>query len=218
MDSSAKDSIEKSIRWANAPPPPMPGMCYIEPEIRRDFSSFDDSLEALFPKQLHTDLLDALDIDFMRIVMEHDEPTQPRAASEDKRGDILEREKIKRDMKELFDFQKYIQDSFEDVDDIVHPADSSIGVKAAFDVFPADIENVLIQSDCADLLPGALFELAEGPSQLFSKIAMPDGSMLSCLPQRISDFVSLHISDGKAYYSDISTLYRIQEHRSAPDK
>lgn len=227
-----QEEIEKGLCWANSPPPPIPGMYYIEPQIKHDFSSFDDSLEGVIPKEIHTDLLEALEVDFMKIVMEHDSNTgglkkeswsgrldqisDQSFGIQEKRSEVLEREKVNRNMKELFDYQKYIQESFEDVSSITHPINANIKVEASFDLFPeSNIENILIQSDCMELFPNTRIEVEEdGFSRLFNKARMPDGSVFACFPQRINDFIVFSVRDGRAYYSEIPTLYRLQEYKS----
>lgn len=211
--------IEDDICWANAPPPPLPGMCYIEPHIKHDFTSFDGSLDGVIPKRLYTDLVEALDIDFMGIVLGYDEEsdwleTSDVAVNQGKRGEILNREKIKKSVSELFDYQKYIQDSFDDVDDIVHPTDRSIKVEAAFEVIPdTTSENTIVQSECTEINSGISFEMKDGVSKLFNTVDMSDGSTLTCLSQRVNDLILFHVRDGNAYYSDVSTLHKLQKHR-----
>lgn len=217
--------LEESICWANSPPAPVPGMCYIEPQIKRDFTSFDGSLEKAIPRQLHTDLLDAMDIDFMGMVINHiegsvqstkglDHPSETLKDSE-RRTEALERERIKESVNRIFDYQKYIQESFEDVDStIIHPVDKDIQVEETYNLFPRlDEEHVIIQSDNIDFQKASFSILEEESSQLFRRACMSDGRTLACLPQRVDDFLVFHVKNGNAYYSEVSTLYRLQEPR-----
>lgn len=219
--------IEESICWANAPPAPLPDMCYIEPEIRRDFTAFDGSLEDVIPRRLHTGLVDALDIDFMGMAMRHIDggcggqdpglsgPCDEFPKDPERRSTEMERERVKKAMSKIFDYQKYIQESFEDVESPVHPLDKSIGVLEAYSLFPETSEDrAIVQSDGFALQEG-LFSIEEdGDSKLFARASMPDGSVLTCLPQRVDDFLVIHVRDGNAYYSEVSTLYRLREHRN----
>ncbi|AFM98591.1 hypothetical protein EHEL_070640 [Encephalitozoon hellem ATCC 50504] len=214
--------LEESICWANSPPAPVPGMCYIEPQIKRDFTSFDGSLEKVVPRQLYTDLLDAMDIDFMGMVIDHIEGTtrsigHTNKALRDleKRTEALERERIKESVSRIFDYQKYIQESFEDVEDtIVHPMDSNIKVEEAYSLFPGHgEEHVIIQSDNIDFQKSSFSILEEESSQLFRKACMSDGRAFACLPQRVDDFLVLYIKNGNAYYGEVSALYKLQEPR-----
>ncbi|KMV65791.1 hypothetical protein M970_070620 [Encephalitozoon cuniculi EcunIII-L] len=217
--------LEESVCWANAPPAPTPGMCYIEPQIKRDFTSFDGSLEKVIPRQLHTDLLDAMDIDFMKMVMDHIEaldtpgPEDPRdrhamPRDQEKRGEVLERERIKKSMSRIFDYQKYIQESFEDVNTIIHPLDERIRVEEVYDLFPGPGgSDVIVQSDGIDFQKTSFSISEEESSRLFRKATMDDGRALTCSPQRVDNLLVFHVKNGHAYYSSISTLYRLQEYR-----
>ncbi|ADM11825.1 uncharacterized protein Eint_070610 [Encephalitozoon intestinalis ATCC 50506] len=221
--------LEESICWANAPPAPTPGMCYIEPQIKRDFTSFDGSLEKIVPRRLHTDLLEALDIDFVEMVMDYIEreasstgkPGHRLGASSglERRGEALERERIKKSMSKIFDYQKYIQESFEDVNTIVHPTDENIKAEEVYSLFPStEDESVIIQSDGIDFQKDSFTILEEGSSQLFKKACMSDGRVFTCSPQKIDNLLVLCIRDGNAYYSEASTLYRLQEPRNQKKK
>lgn len=229
MDLGEKEDVEKDICWANTPPPPIPGMYYIEPQIRRDFTTFDGSLEKMMPRRVYTDLFDALEIDFMRIVMESEEggkemgegtrrsdrECEESVGQQERRGELLRRERVKRDMSSIFDYQRYIQESFEDVEDIAHPSNKDAKVEAVFDLFPdTSVSHVLVQGECSGMEAGMDLEISEDRgSRLFNRIRMPNGDVAVCLPQRIENFMSFQIREGNAYYSDVGILYRLQEQR-----
>ncbi|KAM0672152.1 hypothetical protein CWI42_080620 [Ordospora colligata] len=210
--------LEQEVCWANAPPAPIPGMCYIDPEIKRDFTSFDASLDHIVPKQLHTDLLDALDIDFMELVMkdmdEVHEKTEECIGTNENKNEIFERERLKIRMSKIFDYQKYIQESFEDVNTIVHPTNKSIKVEAVYDLFPdTNAKSVIVQSACTELTECTFSIEQDESSSLFAKALMTNGKILTCIPQRTDEYIALHVDNDAAYYTSMTTLYQLQEQR-----
>jgi len=211
--------LDQEVSWANAPPAPIPGMGYIDPKIKRDFTSFDGSLEDVVPKQLHTDLLDALGIDFMELVIKDIESVQEKAAEEctvanDNKNEVFERERLKISMSKIFDYQKYMQESFEDVNAIVHPIDKSIRIEAVYELFPdTNAESVIVQSECEDVTECTFSIEQDESSSLFAKVLMADGKVFACLPQRTDEYIALRVEDGVAYYTSVTTLYRLQEQR-----
>lgn len=205
MDSQKENEkypdIISNLEWQFDIPDPVPGLCYIEPKLKHDFKHHDDSLEHLIPPTVHLNPLELFDIDYMGIVL----------------SSFVSKEKIKipaskHNKDQDFDYQKYIQESFEDVNDIEHPVDKSIGVKEVYDLFPynnsSDIQ--VIQSDSSiNIQKDAKFSIEDCPNSNLYKMAVFDDNKYRCVKYKNSDYVILEAEGDKIYYYEVDGIYRL---------
>lgn len=205
MDSQKENNkhqkIISNLEWQFDIPDPVQGMCYIEPKLKHDFKPHDDSLEHLIPPTVHLNPLELFDIDYMGIVL------SSFVSKED-----IKLPESKQFKDQDFDYQKYIQESFDDVNDIEHPIDKSIGVKEIYDLFPShDTSDLqIIQSDNSiNIQKDSQFSIENCPNSNLYKMAVFKDCKYRCVKYKNSDYLILETEGDKIYFCEVDGIYRL---------
>ncbi|KAF9764627.1 hypothetical protein NGRA_0414 [Nosema granulosis] len=206
MDSKSENQkisqLSSNLEWQYDIPDPVPGMCYIEPKLKQDFKKHDDSLEHAIPPTIHTNPLELFDIDYMGIILNSIENRECVNLPELK---TISKEKD-------FDYQKYIQESFEDVNIIDHPHDKSIGVKEVYDVFPGSRNSDLqiIQTDSTiNINLDSEFKIEDCVNSNLYKKAVFQGNKYKCVKYKNSQYLLFEIEGDKIYFYGVDGIYRL---------
>lgn len=199
--------IKNKIKWINDIPLPLPGMYYIQPTLNYNFKTHDDSLEKLLPPTIYTDPLDLLNIDYMKIVYDdlcHD------TENTNKKNKVYEEE---------YDFNKYIQESFDTVFEYVHPIDSNIKVANVYDVFKGsdDESFVILQSENLDnedleIVDREFVVKHNEHSNLYKYLVNEDGkAMFEGVRYVNNEYMICEVKDDKMFYYDIECVFKYRK-------
>lgn len=66
-----KEKLESSLKYFKSIPAPLPGLHKIDLVLTTDFRDYDDSLEQVVPKEIHTDIFDILGIDLVQMAYDN---------------------------------------------------------------------------------------------------------------------------------------------------
>lgn len=209
------ESIEDKIEWKIRPEPPVAGFYHIELVPRMDTQSHDPSIDDDYRK-IHTPWVDFLQIDVLEELQKLETSVQESWLRQNEQIDSryyseqsARRNAIKRDESNIMigdirDYQKYIEESFENVD---KPLDG-YEIVEEYPLFPSEGAPYILVS--GDVAGSGVFINEGGKSTLVDRCIM-DGAVYNCVKQSSKDNIIIEIKDGKAFYSFTEYLFKFDK-------
>jgi hypothetical protein len=210
-----EEEIKKNLNFEKTIPAPIPGPFYMEMTPQIDTKSHSSALDADF-KKIHTPITEFFPIDVlaeMRNLENSKNETWLRQGTQidslfyqvkSDRNELLMRDEQKSNIQEVLDYQSYLVNTFEQAKEHIDQ------IEEEYPLVPSSIEYSVFVGQKEST---GEFKIEKGETTLFDKLIL-DNSVYNSSKLRMEDKICIEIRDGVAFYSPISYLYRLYEHKN----
>lgn len=210
-----EDSIE-SLKFENSIPAPLPGLFYMEmiPEVSTDGHSdvLDDDYRII-----HTPINQLFPIDVLAELRTGEKTeswlrqnTQIDSLyyqEKSDRNELLMRDEQKKNIKDVLDYQKYLEETFEKVNE------KNPDIVEEYPLLLGDDRYVLLtfnEDTNTSNLVGESFRLMKSDTSLVEKCEI-NGETYNSTKLHIEDKLCIEIKEGKAYYTPVNFVYKMNK-------
>lgn len=224
MISEKKSSEEielKDIEFRKNTPAPLPGYFYMEmiPNINTRLHS--NALDNDY-KIIHTPITEMFPVDVLAEMRSLDDTKKESwlrqgtqidtvyYQEKSDRNELLMRDEQKHTIEDVLDYQQYLQDTFERVNDHIND------IVEEYPLMLCDDEYVIMTGNFGNV---SAFRFEKGETSLVDKCivcdqASTDSMVFDSTKLHVEDKICIEIRSGKAFYSAIKYVYRLSNRKT----
>jgi hypothetical protein len=214
MDNISEEQLKSQVEWKSCPPIPVPGNYFIDMVPKIDTTAHDGSIDQDY-KSINTPFLELFPVDILKEMKEFFAPVNETWLRKDAqidanyyqeqsfRNELIQRDETKNTIEDVFDYQKYIRESFDQVEEDL----SGYNVIEEYPIFPSIEEEYALMN--GNINVNDSFEIVKGESSLVD-LCKSNGKEYHCTKQHTDDNLCIEIVNGKAYYTILRYVYKLE--------